>query len=393
MRLSTQRTALVVEDKDRGMSAHLSDPRFRQRQIAEVPERLDVIQSFLEQTGLFQRCKKINAQPIALKDLESIHQPSYIESILSLKTKSDEEVDAWAKEQPSVDACQSTPQAALLAAGAACQLVDEILTNKVQNGFCLSRPPGHHSSVHSAEGFCFFNNVALAANFARKHHGLTRVAICDIDVHFGDGLSSIFYETNEVLFISLHRHDGRFYPGKREAEPQWVGRGKGAGFNVNIAWPTPWMGDPEYLHAFREVVLPILREYQPELILISCGFDAARGDPLGQCLITPYGYAEMIRLLSAICPKLAVVLEGGYNLDVIPACAHAVVKSLLGLTRSGVTSEPAQKTAVQAVDATKDYLAPYWKCLAPPRIRPRRGEENPVDLLEVSKRGFPCWFL
>ncbi|KAJ1493209.1 hypothetical protein T484DRAFT_1610676 [Baffinella frigidus] len=179
-------------------------------------------------------------------------------------------------------------------------------------------------------GFCFFNYVAAAAAVAKSEFGLKRVLILDWDVHHGNGTEKMFINDPSVLYISLHRYDdGSFYPGTGPAEE--VGVREGAGYNVNIPWPHSGMGDAEYLLAFERVVMPIARSYNPELVLVSAGFDAAHGDPLGGCNVTPYGYGQMTNMLRGLAGgRMVVALEGGYNLRSISRSMEAVVRVLLG---------------------------------------------------------------
>lgn len=204
--------------------------------------------------------------------------------------------------------------------------------------FCNSRPPGHHSlgnKACQASGFCFFNNTALAARYAVDKLKLKKVVILDWDIHHGDGVQKAFYNDPNVLYMSLHRYEnGLFYPGESGSLKN-IGSGPGTGFNVNIEWNTKEgirkvsaLGDHEYIYMFEEVVSPIIKEFEPELIIVSAGFDSADHDPVGRISNSPATYAYYTHYLEKICPKLLVVLEGGYNLFALSVSAEAVMRVL-----------------------------------------------------------------
>uniref|UniRef100_A0A914UW51 Histone deacetylase domain-containing protein n=1 Tax=Plectus sambesii TaxID=2011161 RepID=A0A914UW51_9BILA len=179
--------------------------------------------------------------------------------------------------------------------------VDAVLTGKSANAFAVVRPPGHHATVDEPYGFCLFNNVAVAAQYAIDKHKLQRVLILDWDVHHGNGIQQAFYEDPRILYVSLHRYDnGTFFPIHSDSDYHNVGKKAGVGFNVNIPWSNAQMGDREYMAAFAKIVMPIAYEFAPELVFVSAGFDAAMGDPLGRYLLTPSGYSCMTHLLSGL---------------------------------------------------------------------------------------------
>jgi len=226
-------------------------------------------------------------------------------------------------------------------------------------------------------GFCFFNNVAIAAQMAVRHWGVKKVAIVDWDVHHGNGTQNMFLDDKSILYFSVHRYDyGGFYPGSRDAGPHMVGRGEAQGYNINVGWNERLMGDEPYRLCFQHVLVPILTDFKPDLILVSAGFDAARGDPLGGCDLTPAGYAT---LTSMLMPhgKVVLVLEGGYNLESISESFAACTEVLLG-NRAPVTASRAREfeeipryetqrlqSCVKSVLETIKCHVPYWPSLAP----------------------------
>ncbi|MFY9552679.1 MAG: histone deacetylase, partial [Thermoanaerobaculia bacterium] len=196
----------------------------------------------------------------------------------------------------------------------------------LHNGLALLRPPGHHAEADRAMGFCLFNNVAVAARALQAAGAARKVLIVDWDLHHGNGTQHSFWEDPSVLYFSTHQFP--FYPGTGAVEE--IGGGAGRGFTVNVPWPGG-MGDAEYLAAFDTILLPIARVFAPDLVLVSAGFDAAAGDPLGAMRLSPGGYAAMTsRLLGLAGGRVVLALEGGYNLDAISASAATCLRALLG---------------------------------------------------------------
>lgn len=180
--------------------------------------------------------------------------------------------------------------AARMAVGCVIELASRVASGELKNGFAVVRPPGHHAEESAAMGFCFFNSVAITAKYLRDQLNINKILIVDLDVHHGNGTQQAFYADPSVLYISLHRYDeGNFFPGS--GAPNEVGIGQGEGYNINIAWTgglDPPMGDVEYLEAFRTVVMPVAKEFDPDMVLVSAGFDALEGHipPLGGYKVT-----------------------------------------------------------------------------------------------------------
>ncbi|XP_020255975.1 histone deacetylase 15-like isoform X1 [Asparagus officinalis] len=290
----------------------------------ERPDRLRAIAASLVSAGIFARnCYVIPAREITPEELLLVHSSDHIETVqqTSQLFSSYFTSDTYANEH---SAC-----AARIAAGLCADLARSIVSGRTRNGFALVRPPGHHAGIKQAMGFCLHNNVAVAA-LAAQSAGAKKVLIVDWDVHHGNGTQEIFESNKSVLYISLHRHEGgNFYPGSGAVDE--VGILDAEGYSVNIPWSCGGVGDNDYIFAFQNIVLPIASEFAPDITIISAGFDAARGDPLGCCDVTPAGYAQMTHMLTSLSQgKLLVVLEGGYNLRSISSSATAVVKVLLG---------------------------------------------------------------
>ncbi|XP_024438220.2 histone deacetylase 15 isoform X2 [Populus trichocarpa] len=308
---------------DERMLLH-SEVQMKSHPHPERSDRLRAIAASLATAGLFPgRCYPISAREITREELQMVHSLEHIQDVelTSHIFSSYFTPDTYANEH---SAC-----AARLAAGLCADLASTIFSGWVKNGFAMVRPPGHHAGVREAMGFCLHNNAAVAA-LAAQAAGAKKVLIVDWDVHHGNGTQEIFDQNKSVLYISLHRHEGgKFYPGTGSANE--VGRNGAEGSCVNIPWSRGGVGDNDYIFAFQNLVLPIATEFAPDFTIISAGFDAARGDPLGCCDVTPAGYSRMTDMLYTLTGgKLLVILEGGYNLRSISSSATSVIKVLLG---------------------------------------------------------------
>ena len=283
-----------------------------------------------------------------------------------------------------------TFECARLAAGAAAEAAVAVATGRAPCAAAVVRPPGHHAESGLAMGFCYFNNAAVAARAAQAA-GCRRVLVLDNDVHHGNGTQHIFEGDPTVLYASVHRHDGgAFFPGTGAADE--CGQGAGEGFTVNVPWEGPGPGDGDYVCAFSRVFLPVAYEFAPDLIVLSAGFDAALGDPLGGCRVTPAGYAQMVALLRPVAP-LVVLLEGGYNLRATAASVEACVRVLCGERPPPLARAAAAPTDVglAGVGAALAAQRRYWRCLAdapvaaaPPRPHPHLAVARPGGMDEAA---------
>ncbi|HUV36655.1 MAG TPA: histone deacetylase [Patescibacteria group bacterium] len=294
-------------------------------QHPERPERVKVIMKRLRSFEPVDSLTFIEAAPAERAWIERIHDPGYVNGILSLEI-----TDAVVLDWGDTVATPATPQAALHAAGAAVQASRMVLAGELASAFCPVRPPGHHAEHDRAMGFCLFNNIAIAAADLLEHGGLRRVAIVDWDVHHGNGTEKSFIEEARVLYVSLHQYP--HYPGT--GHERTVGTGPGAGYTMNVPMGAG-AGDREYLDAFENRVIPALDSFKPEFILISAGFDAHGDDPLSGALLTTEAFGRMTEYLKAAAErhcggKIVSLLEGGYDLDALADSVEAHLTVLAG---------------------------------------------------------------
>jgi acetoin utilization deacetylase AcuC-like enzyme len=289
------------------------------------PERIERIQAIereLERRD-WLGFERLEAPAVSRESLLAVHTPAHVDRIEALSARGGGAIDL-----DTVTSAGSF-EAALHAAGGAVAMVDRLLA---QGGppvaFCGLRPPGHHAETARAMGFCLFNNVAVAARHALEHHGLERVLVLDWDVHHGNGTAEIFAGTAEVLFVSIHQWP--LYPGTGAIHE--VGTGPGEGYTVNLPVPAG-SGDDLYVSLIRHLVDPLARAYEPQLVLVSAGYDAHRDDPLADCRVTEEGYGTMAGLVRQLCRELGdvpvgAVLEGGYDLRALARSVAATLEML-----------------------------------------------------------------
>jgi acetoin utilization deacetylase AcuC-like enzyme len=291
----------------------------------ENPETKRRFRNLVEVAGLFDDLVSLKPRAATLEEILRFHTPDYVESIRQMS------------EGTGGDAGEGTPfsegafEIALLSAGGTITAVDAVLDGRVRNAYALVRPPGHHAEAGIGRGFCIFGNVAVAVHHARAARGLGRVATVDWDVHHGNGTEKAFYDDPNVLTISIHQDN--WYPPDSGAMAD-VGRGAGEGYNINIPLP-PGSGHGAYLATFERVVMPALRAFRPELIVVPSGFDGGMYDPLGRMMAYSETYREMTRMLMTVADELCggrLVLshEGGYSPVYVPFCGLVVMEELSG---------------------------------------------------------------
>jgi acetoin utilization deacetylase AcuC-like enzyme len=342
--------SLTIYTSDR-FADHLNPPGHPERlQRAEV---MQVVASEFRQSDGEVREPRAATQD----ELARIHDREYITLISETAGK------ATALD-PDTFTSPDSYDVARLAAGATIGCVEHVLEGNGRRAFAMVRPPGHHAERNRAMGFCLFNNVAVAAAYARAR-GLSRVAVVDYDVHHGNGTQWSFYEDPSVLFISSHQYP--YYPGTGAATE--IGRGKGLGFTVNLPMDAGGT-DADFEVAYNTVAFPVLRQFRPELILISAGFDALDDDPLAGMRLSVNEFARLTAGIAAIADeycngRVVAVTEGGYDLGGLASCLRAVTKVLSGETSLADLGAPLSSADARRGRATVDAVAPglrrYWQ--------------------------------
>ena len=300
---------------DLNKTAYITDPVFLQHHIAkghpETPERMLFIQNEIQQSSLLEKLIPFQLKQIRDEDLTLVHTQQHIDAIKQYTPVAD--------------------QVARAGVGACLAAIDGVMQGKLDNAFCATRPPGHHAlNTGREEGFCYYNNIAIAARYAQKKYQIKRVLIIDWDYHHGNATELTFYADPDILFFSTH--DQYAYPGT--GDPARTGTGNGLGFNINVHLPCN-SNDQAIIAAFKNKLLPTVDQFKPELVLISAGFDSRKDDLLGCFAITDAGFAELTRIAMQIAiqhchGRLVSVLEGGYNLK---GNAKAVVEHVSTLTK------------------------------------------------------------
>ncbi|KAG8825535.1 Histone deacetylase hda1 [Serendipita sp. 399] len=352
----------------------------------ETPQRISVIYQEMRIQRLLKDAVSLFFRPVERHQALLVHSEDHWDKVerIAFMTTDDILASVAYYEGLSLYVSPHTTTAAKLSCGGVIEACRSVVTGAVRNSFAIVRPPGHHAEPDEHMGFCFFNNAAVAARVMQVEGKAKRVLILDWDVHHGNGTQKAFLDDPTVLYISLHRYDdGTFYPGGHFGSLTSCGEGPGLGFSVNIAWPEGDMGDAEYLYAFQRVIMPIAMEFAPDLVIVSAGFDAARGDDLGGCDVTPGGYAHMTHMLSSLAEgRIVVALEGGYNLESIRDSAVAVMRVLLGEAPPSMSSMIANKKATETVYQALRVQSKYWKSIvAPPHIAGLPSE--PVETIHL----------
>lgn len=292
------------------------------RDHPESPRRLEAVVEHLHATGVWLRLEHLAVEPATLEDLRRIHTEEHIARIRRLAEGGGGAVDVDTIIGPR------SYEVARWAVGGAMAAVEAVLAGRVTSAYALVRPPGHHATSARAMGFCLFNNIAVAARWALDSARIERLAIVDVDVHHGNGTAEAFAANPRVLYVSLHQYP--LYP--RTGHWQETGSGAGEGSTVNISLP-PHTGDDGYRRSTERLVIPAVRRFAPDVLLVSMGYDAHWADPLSWMLLSLAGYRAMMDALVALAGevcggRIAVVLEGGYDTAVL---AHGVSGTLAAL--------------------------------------------------------------
>jgi acetoin utilization deacetylase AcuC-like enzyme len=293
-------------------------------QHVENAGRLEAILSHLEKTGLKKQLTLIEPRPALVEEIALVHQRQYIEEIEETARRGGGWLDSDTVMSPE------SYEVALYAAGGVIRAVEAVMAGEVASAFALVRPPGHHATSSRAMGFCLFNNIAIATQYALAKYKLERILIIDFDVHHGNGTQETFYHNPSVMYISTHQYP--FYPGTGSVEES--GSGAAEGTNINIPLPAG-CGDSEYLKVFEQIIVPAARRFNPQLILVSAGYDPHWADGLAMMQVSVTGFSQMVRIIKGLADelcggRLVFTLEGGYNLNALAASVKATFDVLLG---------------------------------------------------------------
>ncbi|KAM9078205.1 histone deacetylase 9 isoform 13-T16 [Megaptera novaeangliae] len=350
--------------------------------------RIQSIWSRLQETGLLNKCERIQGRKASLEEIQLVHSehhsllygtnpldgqkldPRTLLGDSSQKFFSSLPCGGLGVDSDTIWNELHSSGAARMAVGCVIELASKVASGELKNGFAVVRPPGHHAEESTAMGFCFFNSVAITAKYLRDQLNISKILIVDLDVHHGNGTQQAFYADPSILYISLHRYDeGNFFPGS--GAPNEVGTGLGEGYNINIAWTgglDPPMGDTEYLEAFRTIVKPVAKEFDPDMVLVSAGFDALEGHapPLGGYKVTAKCFGHLTKQLMTLADgHVVLALEGGHDLTAICDASEACVNALLGNELEPLAEDILQQTpnmnAVISLQKIIEIQSKYWK--------------------------------
>lgn len=368
----------------------------------ERPERIEKIYTLLEKHGCVARMVRIPARQALRAEVALVHTSELWDQFEETVRLPFDELVQYSKDlevRASLYLNEHSTLCARYACGSVIEMCHAVASRRVRNGFAVVRPPGHHAEPSCGTGFCLYNNVAVAATSVLANSPaedpVRRILILDWDVHHGNGTQRAFWDNPNVLYVSLHRYEnGTFYPGTNFGDYDMVGGPDARGTSLNIPWPCAGMGDADYLHALQRCILPVAYEFAPDMVIISAGFDAADGDMLGCCHVSPTGYAHLTHQLAALANgRLVVALEGGYNLDAIANSALAVTRVLLGDDPPKLPpGQVASTAAADTVARTARTQAAYWRSLAVDQVyTPSHAPSIPARDVLAAQRAASLW--
>ena len=323
------------------------------------PERPQRIEAILEAVQSWNPSGQllVHVAPLPAQEewLTAVHTPEHWQKIQGTSGKAVSQLD------PDTYTGPDSFETATLAAGSAVALTDELLQGTIDSGFALVRPPGHHAESNRVMGFCLFNNIAVAADWAIRNRAVGKVAIVDFDVHHGNGTQEIFYTRSDVLYLSTHQYP--FYPGTGHFNQ--LGEGAGEGFTVNFPLRAG-AGNSFYCDLFSDLVLPIIRQFDPQLILVSAGYDAHKDDPLASMNLDVKGFGQLVSQLSALARDLCegrmlFVLEGGYNLKALSEAVVCTMDTSMAPKTFQIGKKERTEEYVSYREQARRVFSPYWE--------------------------------
>ncbi|KAL9181552.1 hypothetical protein ACHAXT_010357 [Thalassiosira profunda] len=391
---SDHRTGLIFEAGAKHFDRHNKFHKERSVRVTSVRDYLAKAEPSDGEKTIFEQCNllegsgekedeaKRSPEELWLDDHDylRVHLPGYMQRLDRIsQCNCHHRLDIEAEQFKSIYFTNDSVREAKTAASSLCNLVSRVVNGDLDNGFAVIRPPGHHAEPGLAGGYCVINNVAVAAAYAQEKLGM-KVLIVDWDVHHGNGTQRCFIDNPNVLYFSAHRyHGGNFFPFQQQGGPSFAGMADGEGFNINVGWNDKAIGDDEYLVLWEKLLMPVAQEFDPDLILVSAGFDAARGD-MGECDVTPECFARLARRLKTLANgKVVCALEGGYVRSVLCKCIESVLASLLDADSNEKCKEELARfhknvgdlemldcineSAAKSIRETLKVHAKYWNCL------------------------------
>ncbi|MDD4876080.1 MAG: histone deacetylase [Dehalococcoidales bacterium] len=335
------------------------DPIYLKHDTGQHPEnakRLEAIISYLEQTGIKEQLIPIRPRTASTQELSLVHDEQYISMIQNVAQNGGGSLD------PDTVMSSDSYEATLYAAGGVITATEAVMKKEVDSIFALVRPPGHHATHQRAMGFCLFNNIAIATEYALRNYSLQRILIIDFDVHHGNGTQEAFYNNPNVLYISTHEYP--FYPGTGSIEE--TGNGPAKGTTINIPLPAG-SGDTEYLKVFQEIIIPATKRFKPQLIMVSAGYDNHWADELALMQVSTTGFTQMAEIIKNLADELCngrmvFSLEGGYNLTALATSVKATFDVLMNKTTiEDPLGQPTRRNKPPSIDSLTQNIRKIHK--------------------------------
>jgi acetoin utilization deacetylase AcuC-like enzyme len=321
----------------------------------ESPDRLKTLYAMIDEADMTDQVQILETRKAERDEITLVHTERHFERVAATAGIPQSYLDA------DTQTSERSFDAALFAAGSVLKSVELLMTGEYSAPiFTLVRPPGHHAEPERAMGFCLFNNIALGARYGIERYELNRVLVVDWDLHHGNGTQHMFYDDPRVLYFSTHQYP--YYPGTGSLNE--IGKGDGTGYTVNVPLP-PGRGDGDYMSIFQEILVPIAEAYEPEMVLVSAGFDTHFNDPLGGMTVSPDGFAYLAGVVQGLAERhaggrLVLTLEGGYHLGGLTDSVRAVIEQLCGTRSPGAPEQRADRMTERIVEEVKKAHREFW---------------------------------